>query len=195
MADQIRKKRAEIEKQIAAGGNQALKLATELQQVEALAAASKMAGLRDAKGQYTSMAKLMASADERDHKIAQDIIAAKKAEFIAEQKALDLVFIRSSLQEKYIRNVDDLKGKLNKIKAIMTDPALRKTVIATEGINLLVKGIKSLGDEYKKFRDEGQTGTQALDSTFKSLKMVVDKNHGDKKIISQEVKKGLRRIE
>jgi hypothetical protein len=39
------------------------------------------------------------------------------------------------------------------------------------------------------------TNQKVLSSDIKSLKIVVDKNHGDKKIISQEVKKGLRRIE
>jgi hypothetical protein len=89
----------------------------------------------------------------------------------AKQKIDDLKLaqIRNEKQKDYLGALEATKQKMDRIKLIMTDPKLAKTLIATEGIKLLIKGMQSLRQEFDKFREEGQTITQSLGSTIDTV--------------------------
>jgi len=168
--DQMESKLENLRSVRAAGGQEAIDEANQLASLQSefternLKAAVAAALQESITNGQTTADRLAGMADLKKQ---AESLAAVQAAALMQNIKLDKT--RNAIQRDYIQNTDQLIGKLDRVKAIMTDPKLRKTVVATEGINLLIKGIKSLGDEYKKFRDEGQTGTQALDSTFKSL--------------------------
>jgi hypothetical protein len=139
--------------------------------------------IRNSKGQYSTIDQLRNSEDKADKlvlrnlekkyksqkKIADELAKNYVSELEKQKNIQNLETLKNEKQEEYLRNIDQLKSKLDKIKAITTDPKLMKTVLATEGIKLLINGMKALGEEFKKFREQGQTATQALESTYKSL--------------------------
>jgi hypothetical protein len=139
--------------------------------------------IRNSKGQYSTVEQLRNSEDKADKLVLRNLEKKyKNQKKIADELAKNYVdelekkkniqnfeTLKNETQEEYLRNTDLLKAKLDKIKAITTDPKLMKTVLATEGIRLLINGMKALGEEFKKFREQGQTATQALKGTFESL--------------------------
>lgn len=82
---------------------------------------------------------------------------------------LRLESLKNQTQKEYLAGVDLLKGKLDRVKAIMSDPKLSKTILATEGIKLLIGGMQNLRAEFDKFRQQGQTITQSLGGTIDSI--------------------------
>ncbi len=137
-------------------------------------------GSLDQEGQarLSELTALKADADlarglQRRFKHLKTISAAKAEDAVKEREALleqeEAEAIRNQTQEAYLAGHDALQQKLKRLTAIMSDPKLVKTILATEGVRLLIKGLTNLRQEFDKFREEGQTITQALGGTIDSI--------------------------
>jgi hypothetical protein len=72
-------------------------------------------------------------------------------------------------QRDLYKDVEKLNERIKKVKDILADPKLAKTIIATEGIKKVIDGMKALRQEFDKFREQGQTITQSLGGTIDTI--------------------------
>lgn len=72
-------------------------------------------------------------------------------------------------QRDLYKDIEKLNERIRKFKEVLTDPKLAKTMLATEGIRKLIDGMKSLREEFDKFRQQGQTITQSLGGTIDTI--------------------------
>ncbi len=130
-------------------------------------------------GQYAETARLLELQKEQGVLSNQDYIKAlerlKAEHHIYEEKAKQLELTESlanwQLQmngelEEYEMGWEKIKSK---IKAIITDPKLAKTVFAAEGIKTAIESVKKFGEGFEKMKEKGLSAGQAATAQMKTI--------------------------
>lgn len=68
--------------------------------------------------------------------------------------------------EEYEKGWEKIKSK---IKAVITDPKLAKTVFAAEGIKTAIESVKKFGEGFEKMKEQGLSAGQAATAQIKTL--------------------------